>query len=74
MNNACDTPISAAAWDISLKNMAYGFSDHCNKILKDRSFQRLDIETLLVEACARYGEYFHWAKKRATHEEAPAGT
>jgi len=51
-----------------------GLSEYCSRLLKDRSFQHPDInsETLLVEACARYGEYFRWAKARVTREEPPA--
>lgn len=63
---------SDVIWHISWKNMAYGFSDHCDEILHDRLFQHLDIETLLVEACARYGDYFRWAKARATRDGSPA--
>jgi hypothetical protein len=59
---------SDVMWHISWKNMVYGFSDYCDGILKDRSFQHLDIETLLVEACAHYGDYFRWAKERAAQD------
>jgi len=63
---------SDVTWHIAWKNMAYGLSDHCDEILHDRLFQHLDIKTLLVETCARYGDYFRWAKARATREESPA--